>query len=143
MPLRLQRYRTLFAKGLLMAGYLFFFASQFNGRYFTIANFYVYHSNSTLPNTGARLSKANGTAATAVSRTAIGQHPIALQNNSQRPAHLGIDKRYQIQQGIRVSQIRAPGVVCFCIVKTRFYSFRQVFFSTDSPTCSLRGPPCA
>lgn len=143
MPLRLQRYRTLFGKGLLLAGYLFFFAGQFNGRYFTIANFYVYHSDGMLSNTGARLSKAIGTATTAVTRTATGQHPTALQNNSQRPAHLGIDKRYQIQQGIRIPQIRAPGPNCFVLVKRHFYSFQQVYFSTDPPTCALRGPPCA
>lgn len=146
MLIRFQKYHALFSKGLLLAGYLFFFASQFNGRYFTIANFYVYHGNGNSPVIaygGVHGRVAYAVTATAVARTAARQHPIALHDNSQRPAHLGIDKRYQGNQGIRIPQIRAPGVICFGIVKTHCYSFKQVYFSTAPPTRSLRGPPCA
>ena len=132
----------MITRGILLAGYLFLFAGQFNYRYFTIANFYVYNGNGNLSN-GAQLQKTNRIAATAVAPVATGQHSITLHDNSQRPSHLGIDKRYQAIHGIRIPQIRAPGIAYTAVVKTRFHTQTSVFLSVSLPTNALRGPPCA
>lgn len=141
-----KEYDKLIGRSLLLAGYFFLFAGQFNFRYFTIANFYVYHNNDSFSNgagDAAHLDPGSG-AVMAVSPTATRQQPVVLRDNSQRPSHLGIDKRFQGRQSIRVPQIRAPqDVVYFQLLNTRFYSFAAVYFSTDPPTGYLRGPPCA
>lgn len=146
MSIRQKRYQAYVTRGLLLAGYLFLFAGQFNYRYFTIANFYVY-SNGRSANTApglAHLPTANRRAETAVAQRSTGQqHSVALHDNSRRLSHLGIDKRYELKAGIRVPQIRAPGVLYVDIVKTRFPSFKPVYCSTLPPTLSLRGPPRA
>jgi hypothetical protein len=145
MSTRQKRYQAYVTRGLLLAGYLFLLAGQFNCRYFTIANFYVY-GNGHSANIGAdlaRLDTVNGAAETTATQRSTSQRPVALHDNSQRPAHLGIDKRYRFKQGIRIPQIRAPGVIYVDIVKTRFRSFTPVYFFTEPPTLSLRGPPCA
>ena len=145
MSIRQKRYQAYVPRGLLLAGYLFLFASQFNYRYFTIANFCVYGSgHSSNAGSGvAQLHMANRAAETTLDRRSTGQHPVALHDNSQRPSHLGIDKRFRFKQGVRVPQIRAPGEAYPPVVKTRFYTLTPVCFSTDLPTLSLRGPPTA
>lgn len=139
----------LITRGLLLAGYLFLFAGQFNYRYFTIANFYVYHSNSGI--SGIVQDAVGGRAMAmatiihtvgAVRRTELPAAAI-LHDNAQRPAHLGIDKRFSFRQGIRVPQIRAPAPPEYPVAKIRYYTPIPVCFSTDLPTTPLRGPPCA
>lgn len=131
----------MITRGLLLAGYLFLFAGQFNYRYFAIANFYVYSGGSL--SGVSHLEKTNTVVTTVATPAAAAQHTIALHNNSQRPAHLGIDKRYEFMHGIRVPQIRAPEVVYIEIVKARHYTPATVFISISLPTNALRGPPCA
>jgi hypothetical protein len=148
-----KKYQAHLTRGLLLAGYLLFFAGQFNYHYFSIANFYVYgngNSANACANVSAtvalglaHVNTVNKTAETAVVQKTTGKHPVALHDNSQRPSHLGIDKRYQLKQGIRIPQIRAPGVLYVGILKTRFPGFTPVCFSTLPATLSLRGPPCA
>jgi hypothetical protein len=145
MSTRQKRYQGYVTRGLLLAGYLFLLAVQFNYRYFTIANFYVY-GNGHSANIGADLTALNTVdrmAETAETQRSTGQHPLALHDNSQRPSHLGIDKRFRFRQGIRVPQIRAPGITYASIVRTRFHALTPVCFSSDLPTPSLRGPPRA
>ena len=134
----------MFTRGLLLAGYLFLFAGQFNYRYFNIANYYVYNHGSHTHGAVVGLTRtANEIHAVNPDRSLPLQHPVTLRDNTQRPAHLGIDKRFRFQHGIRVPQIRAPGVLYIDVVKTRFPSFAPVYFFTELPTLSLRGPPCA
>jgi hypothetical protein len=136
----------MFTRGLLLAGYLFLLAGQFNYRYFTIANYYVYSHGGAVNGAGGIAALARtGDNVHAVNpdRSLPLQHPETLRDNTQRPAHLGIDKRFRFQHGIRVPQIRAPGVLYIDVVKTRFPSFAPVYFYTELPTLSLRGPPCA
>lgn len=139
MPIRKKGYRSLFTRGLLLAGYFFLFAGQFNYRYFDIANFYVYGHDGNM----AYETAGKGNHPTAAVDQEQERHTVALHDNSQRPAHLGIDKRFQFKQGVRVPQIRAPGAFHYIIAKTFFTSFTPVYSSTDLPTNSLRGPPCA
>ena len=140
MSRRIKRYQNRLTRGLLLAGYLFLFAGQFSYRYFNIANFYVYNnSHTTVASSGDRYANQ----ATTLRQAIPVQHAPAWHDNRQRPAHLGIDKRYRFQEGLRVPPIRAPGVPSVDVVKTRFPSFTPVYFSTEPPTLSLRGPPCA
>lgn len=138
MSIRQKGYRPIFTTGLLLAGYLFLFAGQFNYRYFDIANFYVYGHDGNM--TYETAGNHHPTAAVAKEQE---RQSVALHDNSQRPAHLGIDKRFQFNQGVRVPQIRAPGVFYSILTKTAFTSFAPVYSSADLPTNALRGPPCA
>lgn len=134
----------MLTRGLLLAGYLFLLAGQFNYRYFSIANFYVYnHGNSTGAAFVAVDDNSYANQATTIHQSIPLQHGPVWHDNKQRPAHLGIDKRYRFQQGLRVPPIRAPGVPSVVIVIPRYPSFTPVFFSAVPPTLSLRGPPCA
>jgi hypothetical protein len=145
MFIRQKRYQTMTTRGILLAGYLFLFAGQFNYRYFNIANYYVYHGgNAKGSGSIAGLVHTGGEVhAVSPDRSTPLQRPVTLRDNAQRPAHLGIDKRYRFQQGIRVPQIRAPGVLYVDVVESHFPSFTPVCCSTEPPTLSLRGPPCA
>jgi hypothetical protein len=137
------RYCSLISRCLLLAGYLFLFAGQFSYRYFSIANFYVY-GNGGGPGNRARLNtQRQRTPAVAVRQTVRVQYSVALHDNQERATHLSIDKRFHLKQGIRVPQIRAPGLPCYTIVKTRRFTLTPVCSSTDLPVTSLRGPPCA
>ena len=47
MSIRWNRYGSLICRSLVLAGYLFLFAGQFNYRYYSIANFYIYGNGGT------------------------------------------------------------------------------------------------
>ena len=139
----LKRYCSLISRCLLLAGYVFLFAGQFSYHYFKIANFYVY-GNGGSPGSMAQLdTQSQRTPAVAVRQIARVQYSVALHDNQERATHLSIDKRFHVKQGIRVPRIRAPGLRCYTIVKTRRFTLTPVCFSTDLPVASLRGPPCA
>ena len=127
----------LVCKAVLLAGYLFLFASQFNYRYFSIANFFVYGNSAVA---GRHVHASSFAQQPSQAHTT---RPVSLQDNRQRPSHLGIDKRFQVRDGIRVPQIRAPGLPSYTLVKPRFYSSLPVYSTSDLPTNALRGPPCA
>jgi hypothetical protein len=146
MSIRRNRYGALFCRSLLLAGYLFLFAGQFSYRYFSIANFYVY-SNSA-PSGRAQLATHLNTASpvthlAGVQQAARVQHGVALHDNGERPTHLSIDKRFHLKQGVRVPQIRAPGLPDYIVIETGRPALEPVYPSTDLPVTSLRGPPCA
>jgi hypothetical protein len=140
MKIRQKRYQMMICRGLLLAGYLFLFASQFNYRYFRIANFYVYHANNVsgiarIVRTGGEIHVVNH------NRPMPLQRPVALEDNTHRPAHLGIDKRYRFQQGIRVPEIRGPGQPFCASVTLLVSSYCSYYSSSSAPVNALRGPP--
>jgi len=141
MSIRQKRYGIRISKGLLLAGYLFLFAGQFNCQYFTIANFFVYGNT----NPASVESSGHGTEGrfSVNARNAMEQHRAVLQANTERPVHLGIDKRYQFKQAIRVPQIRAPGLTVCIVFKSRVPRSLPDYISSELSTNSLRGPPCA
>ena|ERR1700722_19603761 len=141
MSIRQKRYGIRISRGLLLAGYLFLFAGQFSYQYFTIANFFVYgntHSAKTGHTGHAKQDRLSVNA-----RNAMEQHGTVLQANTERSAHLGIDKRYQFKQAIRVPQIRAPGRTVCIVLKGRVSRSVPDYISSELSTNSLRGPPCA
>jgi hypothetical protein len=141
MSIRQKRYGTRISRGLLLAGYLFLFAGQFSYQYFTIANFFIYGNNNS-----ANIGHAGHAAQEKLSvnaRNTAEQHNAVLQTNAERPAHLGIDKRYHFKQAIRVPQIRAPGLTVCIVLKSRVPHSVSEYISSELSTNSLRGPPCA
>jgi hypothetical protein len=138
----LKTYCSLIGRCLLLTGYLFLFAGQFNCRYFSIANFFVYGNAGTgsrvQPHTGGNVTHAAG-----VLQIERARHGVAVHDNGERATHLCIDKRFDLKQGVRVPQIRAPGLPYYTIVKTRRPTLTPACSSTDLLFTSLRGPPCA
>jgi hypothetical protein len=139
MSIRKKRYGTVIARGLLLAGYVFLFAGQFSHEYFVIANFFVYGNNSA--NIG-KTRHATQESHAVIARNAAEEHN-AVQANTERPDHLGIDKRYQFKQAIRVPQIRAPGLTVCIVFKSRVPDSAPDYISSELSTNFLRGPPRA
>jgi hypothetical protein len=126
---------------LLLAGYLFLFAGQFSCQYFSIANFFVYsNTNSAAVEPSAHTTQER---LSVNARNAMEEHGAVVQTNAERPAHLGIDKRFQFKQAIRVPQIRAPGLTVCVVLKNRIPRSLPDYISSELTTNSLRGPPCA
>jgi hypothetical protein len=140
MSIRQKRYGTRISRGLLLAGYLFLFAGQFSGQYFTIANFFVYGNNSASVEPSAHVIQDW---LSVNARNAVDQRSTLLHAKTDRPAHLGIDKRYHFKQAIRVPQIRAPGPTVCIVLKSRVPRSLPDYISSELSTNSLRGPPCA
>lgn len=141
MSIRQRRYGTHISRGLLLAGYLFLFAGQFNCQYFIIANFFVYgktNSASVKPSRHATPDRLSVNA-----RNVMEQHSAVLPANTEQPAHLAIDKRFQFKQAIRVPQIRAPGLTACIILHSRVPRTLSNYVSSRLSTNTLRGPPCA
>jgi hypothetical protein len=141
MSIRRKRYGTRITRGFLLAGYLFLFAGQFSYQYFAIANFFVYGNNHS-----ANVGQHGGATQERLlvnPRNATEQQSAVLQVNTERAAHLGVDKRYQFKQAIRVPQIRAPGLTVCVILKSRVLRSAPDYISSELSTNSLRGPPCA
>jgi hypothetical protein len=140
MSIRQKRYRTGIARGLLLAGYVILFTGQFSHQYFDIANFFVYGNNHSA-NIG-KTRHATLERHVVIARNAAEQRNT-VQANAERPDHLGIDKRYQFKQAIRVPQIRAPGLTACIVLNSRVPYSIPDYISSELSTNLLRGPPCA
>jgi len=117
-------HRKTAARLLLLTGYLIFFSSQFNGKYYAVANFFVYkHGNTSV-------------------KTTQGSHTLAYQVNAQRPAHLSLDKRFSFRTAIKPLFTEfAPLVPSYIIVSRKALPPPVVYSTPDLPTNALRGPP--
>ncbi|MBS1665500.1 MAG: hypothetical protein JST68_30950 [Bacteroidetes bacterium] len=109
---------------LLLCGYLFLFASQSNGRYFTTANFFVYG-----PHHQVHISKT--------------VHSVALQIRTQAPVHLSVDKRFDWQAEISPVFSHSPIPVAYQETISSFFLPSFVPSSPDLSANALRGPPRA
>jgi len=106
--------KNLALRLLLLCGYCFFFASQFNHEYYYIANNFVYKS------TGANC------------------------NNKKDPAHLSIDKRFSCPSPFQKTSPPAlpqPPSYIGIIHTTRPQP--APYTTLDLPINSFRGPPAA
>jgi|GEM_PF-1955821 hypothetical protein len=142
MSMQRKGYPTLIIRSSILIGYFFLFIAQSNYQYFDIANFFVYGHEAASSATG---SQHENKAATVVSdrQEQAPQHSLALRSSQQHIGHLAIDKRYKFQQGLRIPPIRAPGLISYTFVRTRFCIPAPTFTSADLPTNALRGPPSA
>lgn len=119
-------YRKCSARLLLLTGYLFLFATQFNYRYYNAANFFVYHPGGTHITT----QKA--------------AHQPIYRDNAQRPAHLSVDKRFRFRVLIKPVFVCTPAPVPSYVIITRKALPPPVAYSSPQlPTNALRGPPTA
>ncbi len=134
-------YKTMF-RMLLLAGYLILFASQFNCRYFSVANFFDYSAVAANSNAAGQVNNVKPVRASLTHQDNV-QKPAAFRFNAQRPSHLSIDKRFHFREGIRLPQVRAPGAPEYVLTTTRYYTHTPVYSSSGHPTIALRGPPCA
>jgi len=128
-----KRNMLIVVRFLLMAGYLFFFATQFSYRYYTIANFFVYGNYPSAAKAG-RVPLAGGLHAAARS--------TAFRNTGQA-SHLAIDNRFVGGYGVRIADRLFLPVLSPIEVERRYGLLLQVYSSSDLPVNSLRGPPIA
>jgi len=120
-------HRKLAARTLLLAGYLILFSTQFTGKYYAIANFFVYKPGTTVKLIAGQQSTA---------------HALIYRDNTKRPAHLGIDKRFSYKTAIQPVFTDHQSLVPSYIIVTRKALPPPAVYSTpDLPTNSLRGPP--
>ena len=137
--------RFVICRILLLAGYLFLFTLQFNARYFSIANNFVYGRimqegtpGAPEPHWGGKLSAWS----TAIPQTAAIQKQAAhVQYRTHNPSHLGIDKRFHFKQAIRVPEIRGPGLLFYTRIASFHSNYSSDYSSSHLPVNALRGPP--
>jgi hypothetical protein len=121
------RQRKSAARLLLLAGYLVFFSTQFNSRYYDIANFFVYK---------------RGNAVVKTTLTQQGNHGLNYHINAQRPAHLSIDKRFSFRSAIKPAFTDfAPPAPSYIIISRKALPPPVVYSNPDLLTNALRGPP--
>jgi len=128
-----KRNKNLPFRLLLLAGYLFLFATQFNYRYYAVSNFFVYGNN-----TASVVGTANS-----ASPLQKAERCLSYRSNTKRPSHLSIDKRFQFRDFIRVNTILAAPPVVYTLSQKKYFLLSPVCHFPDLPTNSLRGPPVA
>ena len=121
--------RKSIARLLLLAGYLVFFATQFNGKFYTASNFFVYKGGNTVIKGSLRQDAG---------------HNQVYHVDAHRPAHLSMDKRFSFRAAIKpvFADLQAP-VPSYIIITRKALPPPVVYFSHDLPTNALRGPPTA
>ncbi len=123
-----KKYTRFFSKVLLLAGYFLLFATQFNSRFFSIANFFEYRHHSAL----------------SAAKSSHGTPPgLGIYNQDHSRGHLLLDKRYSVKHFVKLSFTSFPVVSPFEVVARIYYVPLKVYSSSDLPTNGLRGPPCA
>jgi hypothetical protein len=129
-----KRYTNLAFKFLLVASYLFLFTTQFNYRYFSIANFFVY-SGSTL---NAR------TPTDFASPLAKQEQHSLFRETAQKNSHLSLDKRFKSRDNAGIwfgPFLTAP---YSRIIEREFHLPVPILVPSSLPLSNfLRGPPLA
>lgn len=117
-------HRKTGARLLLLTGYLVFFGAQFNGKYYAVANFFVYkHGNASV-------------------KTTQSSHALAYHINAQRPSHLSIDKRFSFRAAIKPRFPEfTPPAPSYIIISRKALPPPVVYSTPDLLTNALRGPP--
>ena len=140
MTLGKRRYKNWTSKFLLVTVYLFLFAVQINGRFYAVANFYVYGGEQ--PDAAVKASRdIPGKTQHPVGKTV---HYIAFKSNHSNKFHLSLDKRYQGKypfQVITFSPLEA--ILAYAEIRRKYAVCDQAIKSFDRSVTSLRGPPCA
>jgi hypothetical protein len=118
---------------LLLIGYFFLFATQFNYRYYAVANFFIYGNTTVRANVPP-------SQASAAQKT---EQPTAYRLNTQRPSHLSIDKRFYFRDLIRVGASFSALPPFYTVFQQKYPITSTTCSSSDLPTNGLRGPPAA
>jgi hypothetical protein len=107
------------SRAVLLAAYVLLFAVQGNYRFYTVANFFDYHS-------GSRVTKA----------TALPSH-FTTHNST----HLGMDKRFSAKLLYKLPDNTCSPVVSAETIERKYALLLKVYAASDLPTNALRGPP--
>jgi hypothetical protein len=118
------RYLRFFSRVFLLAGYVFLFATQFNHRYYSLANFVEYGRAPKMTSTG---------------RTIAGHNFTALPNR----AHLGLDKRFSVKHAVKHNFTDFTAAAPYTAVARLYCVPLKVYSSSLVTANTLRGPPCA
>ncbi len=126
-PRATYRQRKTAARLLLFVGYAVFFSTQFNGKYYDVANFFVYkRGNATVRTTPCQQSA----------------HGLVYHVNAQRPAHLTIDKRFSFRAAIKpLFADFTPPVPSYIIISRKALPPPALYSNPDLLNHALRGPP--
>ena len=127
-----KKHTRILSRTLLIAGYFFLFATQFNGRFYSAANFFEYgHSRQSMAMAGKRISSPDRTAA------------VPAYKDTRNNAHLGLDKRYSAKQSVKLPFTDFPVIASYEVIRSIYAIPLKVYSTADIPTNALRGPPCA
>jgi hypothetical protein len=118
------KYLRFFSRTLLLAGYILLFATQFNSRYYSIANFVEY--GHTVKMKADRHSPCRN-------------HFAATPN----PAHLGLDKRYAARYAVSHDYTDFTPIAPYRTIARIYYVPLKVYSGSVLTANALRGPPCA
>jgi hypothetical protein len=118
---------------LLIISHLILFSTQFNGRYYHAANFFIYGNGGT----------SKGDLSAAASPLQKAQPPVEYRQNSHALSHLSIDKRFKFGNAIKPAFAGHPRRPSFVLIQKKIPAAAPVFSSSSLPTNALRGPPCA
>jgi hypothetical protein len=126
--------RNLALRLLLLTGCLFLFATQFNYRFYDLANFYVYgnHTSVTADHSENFDAPANRP----------GQQTL-YRSRHQKGHHLSLDKRFRINDIVNASFTITPAAPSYRVIQRKFYTPVTVCCTSGLPINALRGPPCA
>lgn len=124
-----KKYAHLTLKCLSVVAYILFFATQFNSRYYSVANFFVYGKTNHSP----RVDHTPARNTSPVAR--LRQIPPIIQG------HLSIDKRYRVKQPLQLftTPLNTSLDIAPTIWRPGIPAARLV--ATDRLLLSLRGPP--
>ena len=124
------RYRNGLYKLLLLTVYLFLFAVRLNGRFYAVANFYVYGNS--------QVNKAT----VAVPLSPDGKAGKTYKTTPQDRSHLSLDKRFHGRYPIQAAAVGSlPVLVTYAEVRRKYAICKQAVQSFDRVVTSLRGPP--
>jgi len=125
-----RQYKNGLCKLLLLTVYLFFFAVQLSGRFYAIANFYVYGNS--------QVNKATAAVPVSPDGRAVKGYKTTRQDRS----HLSLDKRFQGRYPIQATVAPSlPALVTYADIQRKYAVCKQAVQSWDRVVTSLRGPP--
>jgi hypothetical protein len=117
---------------LLLCSYLFLFATQLNGRFYSVANFFVY---------GNTIASSTHTVHSDLRHN---DKSTVYQRTTRRSSHLSLDKRFQIEPAVKAALPNFILVPTELVIEREYHTALKVYpSSTDLPPNALRGPPCA
>ncbi|HTI08601.1 MAG TPA: hypothetical protein VL832_08595 [Puia sp.] len=139
MTLVKRKYKNRTVKFLLMAVYLFLFAAQINGRFYAVANFYVYGGGQ--PATAAKVTHDSPEKPQHPGKAV---HLLVFKANHSNRSHLSLDKRYQGKYPFQVTSFSPlQALLTYADIRRKYTVCDQAIKSFDPTITSLRGPPCA
>jgi hypothetical protein len=128
----IRKYHRFFAKSVFLAGCILLLAVQGNYRFYNVANFFDYQSNSVLSNLKAQ-------SVSSIGKVTSCQKLADTHSNT----HLGMDKRYAAKALFQLPVTGYLVVASSKAIQRKYRTLLKVFSSSHLPTNALRGPPCA